>query len=392
MGAKELFDREGELAAVAAAAAAAGRGEPAVLLLEGPPGSGKTALLEAAIDAAEQAGGGSGGRESEAPATAAGDPRQPSGRPPVNQADARVVHARCSEAERHFALGAVRQLFEPLLGGAESCPALREALRAGPARTAARVLGSGGDQAQAGAGAGPGGPGARDDRPAAFETLHGIYWLVRNLALQRPLLITVDDLPDADPLSARWLTHTARRLDGLPVLIVATADSDSRSASGDRTLSELRALPYFQALRLGPLRPQSVARLLEASLGRYAVPGTHAGTIGHPLTRGNPQRVLELAAALRDAAAQAPAASPDRRFELGVTRLVQSVLERIGQTCSTPSLPGLASCSASPTGWFATRSRRPCRPRRWRRPTSAPPACCTAAAPRWSWSPGTSWR
>ena len=52
-----------------------------------------------------------------------------------------------------------------------------------------------------------------DDVP--YATLHGLFWLAANLAARRPLVVAVDDAHWADPPSLRWLTHLARRLDGL---------------------------------------------------------------------------------------------------------------------------------------------------------------------------------
>ena len=49
----------------------------------------------------------------------------------------------------------------------------------------------------------------------SFAILHGLYWLAANLSAARPLLLAIDDAHWADESSLRWLTHLARRLDGL---------------------------------------------------------------------------------------------------------------------------------------------------------------------------------
>ena len=82
-----------------------------------------------------------------------------------------------SELEAGFAFGVVRQLFERRLAGPAA--GTRAALLAGPA-DAARPLLSGEFAAQ------PAGD-------SSFAVLHGLYWLVVNLAASRPLLIAVDD-------------------------------------------------------------------------------------------------------------------------------------------------------------------------------------------------------
>jgi MoxR-like ATPase len=77
-----LLERADELAALDAAVTAAATGVPCAVLLEGPTGSGKTALLRAAGRMAERAG-------------------------------LRVLAARCGELEREAGPGVARQLFEP---------------------------------------------------------------------------------------------------------------------------------------------------------------------------------------------------------------------------------------------------------------------------------------
>jgi hypothetical protein len=102
--------------------------------------------------------------------------------------------------EAGFAFGVVRQLFERRLAGAGEGE--REALLAGPAG-AVRPLLSGQFAVQ------PAGD-------SSFAVLHGLYWLVVNLAASRPLLIAVDDDAHwADEPSLRWLAYLAPRLEGL---------------------------------------------------------------------------------------------------------------------------------------------------------------------------------
>jgi len=57
--------------------------------------------------------------------------------------------------------------------------------------------------------------------------LHGLYWLVVNLAARGPLLIAVDDAHWADEPSLRRLAYLARRLDGLAAgMLVALRPGD----------------------------------------------------------------------------------------------------------------------------------------------------------------------
>ena len=81
----------------------------------------------------------------------------------------RVLSARCSELGQEFAVGVVRQLFEPLLA---SVPAdERASLFAGAADLAAPLFDVISIDAAAPAG------------DTSFAMLHGLYWLATNAAL-----------------------------------------------------------------------------------------------------------------------------------------------------------------------------------------------------------------
>src|SRR5215211_6391411 len=82
-----LLERGEELARIESALAEARAGRGAFVVIEGPPGIGKTALLAAARSAAAEGG-------------------------------MRVLRSRGAELERDFAFGVVRQLFEPPLAAA----------------------------------------------------------------------------------------------------------------------------------------------------------------------------------------------------------------------------------------------------------------------------------
>ena len=179
-----LREREHELAAVEELLERRGR----MLLLEGRAGIGKTSLVEVACSRAAELGH-------------------------------EVLRARGSELESGFAFGVVRQLFERRLAGTD--PGERETLLAGPAAAVRPLLA--GEVAGALAG-GVATPLAGD---SSFAVLHGLYWLVVNLAARGPLLIAVDDAHWADEASLRWLAYLARRLDGLAAgLLVALRPGD----------------------------------------------------------------------------------------------------------------------------------------------------------------------
>jgi DNA-binding NarL/FixJ family response regulator len=240
-----ILERDAELAALAAAIAAAEAGHGTLALVEGPAGIGKTTLLRAAC-------------------------RGPG--------SARVLTARGLALEQGFPYGIVRQLLDPVRG--------EDGLMDGAAALAARVF----DWAEAGP--------VEDD--VRYAAMHGLYWLVANLAARQPLVLAVDDAHWADAPSLRWLAHLAVRVEHLPVaLLLAVRDGPDEP----ELLGELRAAGT--RIRLGPLGPDATAALVRRRLG--AVPGD--GVDGadaqlsrdwHASTGGNPFLLEALATALRD--------------------------------------------------------------------------------------------
>src|SRR4051812_30490989 len=145
---KQLIEREPELEVISAAVRAASMGAGRLLVIEGPAGIGKTRLLMAARESA-------------------------------NDADMHVLHARGSELEREFPYGLVRQLFEPAIAGVRDEE--RQALMSGAARSVEPLLVQGESFRL---------PVVGD---SVFSILHGLYWLTANLAEHRPLLLAIDD-------------------------------------------------------------------------------------------------------------------------------------------------------------------------------------------------------
>ena len=209
-----LRERERELAAVEVLLAR-GRG---VLAVEGRAGIGKTSLVEAACSQADELG-------------------------------YEVLRARGSELEAGFAFGVVRQLFERRLAAAATGD--REALLAGPAAAAGRLLS--GECAAELAGDG------------SFAVLHGLYWLVANLSASRPLLIAVDDAHWADEPSLRWLAYLAPRLDGLAAgLLVAWRQGDPAVLGVPLLAVRAEAL---EVLRPALLSEEAVSAVVRAAAG-----------------------------------------------------------------------------------------------------------------------------
>ncbi|MGH3854043.1 MAG: ATP-binding protein, partial [Pseudonocardiaceae bacterium] len=194
-----LWERGGELACIEAAVAALGGGRGGVVLIQGAAGIGKSALLCALCE------------------FAAGQGLQ-------------TLTARASELERDFGFGVVRQLLETRVVRADECE--RAELLAGAASLAGPVLGLGG--------------GSGD----SFAALHGLYWLVANLAVGAPVVLAVDDLHWADEPSLRWLVYLCHRLEGLPVLVAATTRPPRPGHSP--LLGEMLAMSGVRILCPGP--------------------------------------------------------------------------------------------------------------------------------------------
>lgn len=179
-----ILEREKEQAEIAALLADAERGEGGMLVLRGPAGIGKTALLRHA-------------------AVTPGF---------------RTLQATALPLEAELPFGLAHQLFAPVVEHPD------ERLFAGAAGHAASLL----IQHEA---TGP-----------SHGLLHALYWLCANLAEEQPLLILVDDLQWADELSLRFLGFLARRLDGLTVAVIA----GTRPSPGEPLARTLELTPLSE--------------------------------------------------------------------------------------------------------------------------------------------------
>jgi DNA-binding CsgD family transcriptional regulator len=238
-----LLERDREIAALDRLIAGACDGSGAAVLIEGPAGIGKTRLLASARERA-------------------GDRMT-------------VLTARCSELEREFSFGTVRQLFEPPARD----PDRRARLLAGAAAPAEGVLGA-----------------PEGDAEGTFAVLHGLYWATLNLAEDRPVLIAIDDLQWSDRPSLRFVAYLAARLEGAPVLLAATVRSTD-PGTDPQLLAEIAADPLSQAVRPGPLGEAAVAEMISERLGD-AQPQFVAACI--QATGGNPLLLRHVLTALAE--------------------------------------------------------------------------------------------
>ncbi|MDO0924379.1 AAA family ATPase [Streptomyces sp. TG1A-8] len=120
-----------------------------------------------------------------------------------------------------------------------------------------------------------------DDVP--HGVLAALHRLVRSAAARGPVLMVVDDAHRADAASLRFLAHTARRLPGLPVLLVL-----ARRAGGEAPLlNDVVAQPRCQVLRPRPLTGAGIglvaARLTASASDTAFQEACLAATNGNPL-------------------------------------------------------------------------------------------------------------
>ena len=287
---EQLLERGHELARIESVLAEARAGRGAFVVIEGPAGIGKTALLATARTAAKSEG-------------------------------MRVLRSRGAELERDFAFGVVRQLFETPL--AEASEYERADLLQGTAGLAAGLL------ALPGAPPTTGQPSSGVD--PSFAILHGLYWLCANLTARGPVCLVVDDIHWADAASLRFLAFLLTRLEELDAaLIVATRPRETGTDA--ELLATLATDPSADVIRLAPLTGAGVAELVQSRLA--VVPDPTFVEACLRATQGMPFLLHELLEALNEAriGPTAEAARDVERIGAGtVGRSIRLRLRRLPQ-------------------------------------------------------------
>src|SRR6516165_9106893 len=283
-----LRERERDLAAVEELLEHRG----GVLLIEGRAGIGKTSLVEAACSRADELGH-------------------------------EVVRARGSELESGVAFGLVRQLFERRIASAGEGE--RAALLAGPA-AAVRPLLAGEVSV----------PPVGD---SSFAVLHGLYWLVVNLAARRPVLIAVDDAHWADEPSLRWLAYLAPRLEGLAAGMLVALRPGDLAAMGAPLLA-VRA--QAAVLRPALLSVEAVSAVIRAAGGGEASDELCAAV--YAACGGNPLYLAELLRAAELSGRPLAALQPTELLAGGLEGIARQVIARVSGL--GPGALGLAQALA----------------------------------------------
>jgi DNA-binding CsgD family transcriptional regulator len=254
-----LLEREHDLTELRNALTEAQQGRGRLIVVEAPAGLGKTSLLRAAFQTAAATG-------------------------------FTCLRARAGELERDFAYGCLRQLLEPVIAKASATERAR--LFEGAAGLSTPLF-TRGDVTQ---------PLADN----AFSMLHGLYWLLNNLAGGGPVALWIDDLHWCDTESLQFLNYLAPRLDGV-ALTVLTSTRVGEGVTPD--LARLCAGPDTIMLRPQPLSIHATAALCERVLGTNVDDAFAAAC--REVTGGNPfflEALLreaserKLSAAARDAA------------------------------------------------------------------------------------------
>ena len=293
-----ICGREAEIQALGEALDRVAAGGPAIVLVEGEAGIGKTRLLAEVLGDAAGRG-------------------------------MRVAAGRAEELERTRPFGVLAAAF----GCTRSSPDPRRAAIAG-------LL--------AAPGAGDLGPiTVTSDPGLRFRVVDAFTDLVEELALSGPVMVGLDDLQWADPSSLLTVGALARRLTGLPVGVIGCVRPFPRSAELDRLAGALEAAGA-RHLTLHPLTGEAVTGLVAQAVAAEPGPRLLAEVAG---AAGNPLFITELLGALVQEEAIAAAGG---RAEVAQTVLPPTLRLTILRRVSflpEPTLQALRSASILGSGF-----------------------------------------
>lgn len=211
------------------------------IVIKGLPGTGKTALLNAALEMGRDIG-------------------------------LRVGRARCDPAESGAAFGAVRQLFSSMFR--------HQVIPDGPTNDgtdlARRVL--------------RGGLSATDD---PVDVYYSLLLLLESTADQ-PVLLGVDDIQWADEVSAGWLQFLARRLTTSSIHLVMTTRTQHTGTTA--VADPLVSSPATRRFIMHPLGIESTMAMMRQHLGTNVT--RTVGVAAQHVSGGNPLLIARMLTAL----------------------------------------------------------------------------------------------
>jgi hypothetical protein len=250
----EFVGREAELAVLADSLAAALDGLPQVVVCEGEAGIGKTRLAQELVGVAERRG----------VLWVWGSAAETSGAPPF-WPWCQVLRALAGRVDLQALAG-------------------RHRLDAELARIAPDVVSAEPPAA---------GSGSAEDR---FRQFDAVARLLREVCLQAPLLVVLDDAHWADEASLLLLHHVTRVLTDERLLVVVNARDTERG--DDAVIARIGREPVTGRIQLRGLAPAAIRRQLASVLGREV--DESEVLEAEALTGGNPFFVGEVALAIAD--------------------------------------------------------------------------------------------
>ena len=241
-------------------------------MFEGLPGVGKSAALHATFDMARKLG-------------------------------VRVGSARCDAAESATPFEAVRQVFASLHGHSTTFdqPANDDA------DLARSVLRNG--------------HGTTDD---AVDVYHSLLSLLTT-ACTEPVIIGVDDVQWADPMSLGWLQFLSRRLQTIPVHLVLTQRT-TRGAEPSAGGSLILLGPAIRRFVIQPLSLDATRAMIDRHFGLSCNAPFVAAA--HDLTDGNPRMLARMLNALDETAIPAAHLTASDLDGLGSSVIARAVFSR----------------------------------------------------------------
>lgn len=243
-----LVGRDREIGEVEAMLAAAAEGDGRVVVVSAGAGTGKSALLDTALDRARSRG-------------------------------FTVLSARGISSERDLPFGLVNRLFEPVAA---------ELADVGPPFTEYRP-------------GGPGSPASGSPTPGSPSSalsveLHALHRALAHLSTRSPVLVAVDDLQYLDRESLRWLSALPQRVDHARIAVMLTV-CPGEPCADPAVLDELLAVSAVE-LHPADLSVPATSEVIERALAA-APDGPFVAAVMRE-AGGNPLSVTELTSVLRD--------------------------------------------------------------------------------------------